>query len=77
MINIIVVLGDMRTYMMMYVSPMSVCTYMSRAKRIFKSCGAVCFDVDSTVIQEEGVDILAAFSECGDEVAGGCEHEHD
>ena len=39
-------------------------------KRIFKSCAAVCFDVDSTVIREEGVDVLAAFNGCGDEVAG-------
>jgi hypothetical protein len=42
----------------------------TRVKRIFKSCSAVCFDVDSTVIMEEGVDVLAAFAECGDEVAG-------
>lgn len=45
---------------------MSYCS----AKRIFKSCAAVCFDVDSTVIREEGVDVLAAFANCGDEVAG-------
>jgi hypothetical protein len=44
--------------------------FFCRTKRIFKSCSAVCFDVDSTVIREEGVDVLAAFSECGDEVAG-------
>ena len=29
----------------------------------------VCFDVDSTVIQEEGIDVLAAFSGKGDAVA--------
>ena len=31
-------------------------------KRIFKSCAAVCFDVDSTVIREEGVDVLASMA---------------
>ena len=30
----------------------------------------MCFDVDSTVIQEEGVDMLAEFKKCGDEVKG-------
>lgn len=42
---------------------------VSGTKRIFKSCSAVCFDVDSTVIREEGVDVLAAFTNCGNEVA--------
>lgn len=42
---------------------------LSGVKRIFNSCNAVCFDVDSTVIQEEGVDVLASFAKCGDEVA--------
>ena len=33
------------------------------AKDIWRSADAVCFDVDSTVIQEEGLDKLADF--CG------------
>jgi phosphoserine phosphatase len=30
------------------------------AKHLFRKAQAVCFDVDSTVIQEEGIDVLAA-----------------
>ena len=35
----------------------------------WKSANAVCFDVDSTVIQEEGIDVLAAHCGAGDAVA--------
>lgn len=31
------------------------------AKAALKSCDCVCFDVDSTVITEEGIDVLAEF----------------
>ena len=37
--------------------------------RILRTCQAVCFDVDSTVIPEEGIDELAAFKGVGDAVA--------
>lgn len=36
---------------------------------ILKKVDAVCFDVDSTVIQEEGIDELAKFCNKGEEVA--------
>lgn len=42
---------------------------VSEIKRKFRNSDAVCFDVDSTVIQDEGIDILAAFKGVGDEVA--------
>lgn len=35
---------------------------------IWKTADAVCFDVDSTVIQEEGIDELAKFCGKGQEV---------
>lgn len=38
-------------------------------KEIFRSADAVCFDVDSTVIREEGIDELAKFCGVGDAVA--------
>lgn len=38
-------------------------------QQILKNADAVCFDVDSTVIQEEGIDELAAFCNKGKEVA--------
>ncbi|XP_026564307.1 phosphoserine phosphatase isoform X1 [Pseudonaja textilis] len=38
-------------------------------KEIFLSADAVCFDVDSTVIKEEGIDELAKFCGVGDAVA--------
>lgn len=38
------------------------------AKRIIHSADIVCFDVDSTVIQEEGIDELANFCGKGEEV---------
>lgn len=38
-------------------------------QNILKKADAVCFDVDSTVIQEEGIDELAKFCNKGDEVA--------
>lgn len=37
--------------------------------KILRTCQAVCFDVDSTVIPEEGIDELAAFKGVGDAVA--------
>lgn len=38
-------------------------------QKILKQADAVCFDVDSTVIREEGIDELAKFCNKGDEVA--------
>lgn len=40
-----------------------------RIQNILKKADAVCFDVDSTVIKEEGIDDLAKFCNKGDEVA--------
>jgi len=37
-------------------------------KQIWRQADAVCFDVDSTIIQEEGIDELAKFCGKGDEV---------
>ena len=39
------------------------------AKHLFRKAQAVCFDVDSTVIQEEGIDVLAAHMGAGAAVA--------
>ena len=39
------------------------------ARAVFRKAECVCFDVDSTVIQEEGVDVLAAFKGQGEAVA--------
>lgn len=39
------------------------------AKEIIRTADIVCFDVDSTVIQEEGIDELAEFCGKGQEVA--------
>lgn len=39
------------------------------AKEIIRAADIVCFDVDSTVIQEEGIDELAEFCGKGQEVA--------
>ncbi|CAH2222731.1 phosphoserine phosphatase [Pelobates cultripes] len=44
-------------------------TTLSELKEIFRSADAVCFDVDSTVIKEEGIDELAKFCGVGDAVA--------
>uniref|UniRef100_A0A3Q4BBD2 Phosphoserine phosphatase n=1 Tax=Mola mola TaxID=94237 RepID=A0A3Q4BBD2_MOLML len=40
----------------------------SQAKELFRRAEAVCFDVDSTVIREEGIDELAKFCGVGDAV---------
>lgn len=40
-----------------------------KAPELFRTAQAVCFDVDSTVIQDEGIDVLAAFAGVGNEVA--------
>jgi hypothetical protein len=40
-----------------------------RAQDLFKRAQAVCFDVDSTVIMEEGIDILAAHKGVGEAVS--------
>ncbi|XP_056412470.1 phosphoserine phosphatase isoform X2 [Hyla sarda] len=42
---------------------------LSPLKEIFRRADAVCFDVDSTVIKEEGIDELAKFCGVGDAVA--------
>lgn len=36
---------------------------------LWRTAKAVCFDVDSTVIQDEGIDVLAAYCGVGDQVA--------
>ena len=36
------------------------------AKRALREADAVCFDVDSTVCAEEGIDVLAAFCGAGE-----------
>lgn len=41
---------------------------LNQAKNIWRKANAVCFDVDSTVIQEEAIDELAKYCGKGDEV---------
>lgn len=41
----------------------------NQAKDILRRTDAVCFDVDSTVIDEEGIDVLAAHNGAGEAVA--------
>ena len=41
---------------------------LSDMKEVFRRADAVCFDVDSTVIKEEGIDELAKFCGVGDAV---------
>ena len=48
---------------------MSSSSNESRAIEIWRTCDAVCFDVDSTVIDHEGIDALAAYLGKGEEVA--------
>ncbi|XP_023120296.2 phosphoserine phosphatase isoform X2 [Amphiprion ocellaris] len=43
-------------------------TTLSQTKELFRRAEAVCFDVDSTVIKEEGIDELAKFCGVGDAV---------
>ena len=39
-----------------------------KLKEIWRTADAVCFDVDSTVVQEEGIDELAEFCGVGEAV---------
>lgn len=41
---------------------------LNQAKNIWRKAEAICFDVDSTVIQDEAIDELAKFCGKGDEV---------
>jgi phosphoserine phosphatase len=43
--------------------------HVAEAKKIIQSADIVCFDVDSTVIREEGIDELAEFCGKGEEVS--------
>lgn len=43
-------------------------TTQAQTKETFRLAEAVCFDVDSTVIREEGIDELAKFCGVGDAV---------
>lgn len=45
---------------------------LSETKELFRRTEAVCFDVDSTVIKEEGIDELAKFCGVGDAVTEMC-----
>lgn len=45
---------------------------LSQTKELFRRADAVCFDVDSTVIKEEGIDELAKFCGVGDAVTEMC-----
>lgn len=45
---------------------------LSQTKELFRRAEAVCFDVDSTVIKEEGIDELAKFCGVGDAVTEMC-----
>lgn len=47
-------------------------TTLSQTKELFRRAEAVCFDVDSTVIKEEGIDELAKFCGVGDAVTEMC-----
>lgn len=42
---------------------------LNTTQMAWKNADAVCFDVDSTVIQEEGIDELAKFCNKGSQVA--------
>lgn len=42
---------------------------MTDVRSILRSADCVCFDVDSTVVTDEGIDELAAFVGLGDQVA--------
>jgi hypothetical protein len=47
-------------------------TMSESAKEMLRRADAVCFDVDSTVVVDEGIDILADVCGCGKEVADWC-----
>ena len=50
--------------------PMCVHLLLADAvKAVWRQCDAVCFDVDSTVLKEEGLDELARFLGKGEEIA--------
>lgn len=53
---------------LLYFSFHSTMTTLSQTKELFRRADAVCFDVDSTVIKEEGIDELAKFCGVGDAV---------
>lgn len=48
---------------------MSLAPRLLKAKQLWKTSRAVCFDVDSTVVTEEGIDVLAEFCGAGPAVA--------
>lgn len=50
----------------------STMSTLSQAKEFFRRADAVCFDVDSTVIKEEGIDELAKFCGVQDAVTEMC-----
>merc|ERR1719253_1558698 len=49
--------------------PMSIGVRVEHGKQALARADAVCFDVDSTVIKEEGIDEFAAFLGVGEQVA--------
>ncbi len=53
----------------MYAAASTMGTRVEHAKHALRNADAVCFDVDSTVINVEGIDELAAYLGCGEAVA--------
>lgn len=52
-----------------WLSPLSASPKIEETKDLLRRAQAVCFDVDSTVIQDEGIDVLAEFNGAGEAVA--------
>ena len=53
--------SSIHQFFVRHVASFSPVFFPAEAMSIWKSCDAVCFDVDSTVIQQEGIDELAAY----------------
>jgi len=53
----------------MFAAASTMGTRVEHAKHALRNADAVCFDVDSTVINVEGIDELAAYLGCGEAVA--------
>jgi hypothetical protein len=50
---------QLRTTTRLTMSTLSTETAEQRARRLFRTARVVCFDVDSTVSTDEGIDVLA------------------
>lgn len=68
MLNFYSMFARLSLFILIFRSTDHYCTMADAVRELWREVDAVCFDVDSTVIQEEAIDEVANFCGKGQEV---------